>query len=138
MGEIAPQVQISILGTVDPSSSPEFFVFKAPAACEAHVLKVYMLHSTDRALAAADINTVTLNRIRAAASTTIGSNSTVTATGTALVDMVPWEIPISSAAYGELNAGDALQLVFTEGAIDLDIAEVSIAVEWVPGTGEGL
>lgn len=137
--EISPQVNCVYLGTVDPSGSPEYFVGKAPAACKAKLLKCYVVNATARAKHGTDYNTFTLNRIRAAVATAIGSGSTEDiAAGTALADMVPFEITLTSEALSELNAGDVLQMVFTEGAADLDLTECSVICEWVPGTGKGL
>jgi len=137
--ELNPQVNNVHLGTVDPTGSPEYFVFEAPSAAKAKLLKVSVVNGTARAKHATDFNTFTLNRIRAAAATAIGSRSTEdVAAGGALEDMVPLAITLTSEALSELNASDVLQMVFTEGAADLDLTETAVMVEWVPGTGKGL
>lgn len=135
--QIQPDVCTMIHGAVDPTGSLGFVVFKAPAATDCVVEKIYVLHGTTRALHATDIDTATLTRYRSGSGTVIGSVSSVTATGTALAAYVPWEITISTAAYKELKADDVLRVVFTEGAADMDIAEVSVATEWSLGTGAG-
>lgn len=138
--EIAPNVTVTHIGSVDPTGGKEYFVGKAPAACRAHVLKAYILTATARATNADNNNTFTLNRIRAASATAIGSGTTDSdvATGAALVADTPFEVALSSAAYGELAAGDVLQMAFTEGAVGQDLTEVAVVIEWACGTGEGM
>lgn len=135
--DLTPQVSCAVLGSVDPTGSPEYHLFKVPAACKAVVLGVSVINATARAVHATDINTFTLNRIRAASATAIGAVSTIDVGGTALEADVPLAIALTSDALSELNAGDVLQLVCTEGAVDMDLTEVSVFVEWLCGTGIG-
>jgi len=138
--EIAPNVTTTHIGSVDPTGGKEYFVGKAPAACRAHVLAATVITATTRAKHASNNNTFTLNRIRAAVATAIGSGTTDSdvATSVALAADTPFVINLSSAALGELAADDVLQLVVTEGAVGQDLTEVACAIEWVCGTGEGL
>lgn len=138
--EIAPNVTVTHIGSVDPTGGKEYFVGKAPAACRAHVLRAYILTATAKATHADNNNTFTLNRIRAASATAIASGTTDSdvATGAALVADTPFEMLPLSAALGELAAGDVLQLVCTEGAVGQDLTEVACVIEWACGTGEGI
>lgn len=134
-----PRVAVAQLGTVDPTGSPVANIFKVPAACRGTVHKLYMVNGTAHAMHATNTNTVVVNRVRAAVATQIATqtNTTGTSGAAAIAADVPWEIPLDSDALAELQAGDVLQAVFTEGAAGMDLSEVTMFTEWSPGTGPG-
>ena len=141
MMDRTPNVSVCNVGAVDASATPVINVFKAPNACKVTVHKIYLVNGSAIAAHATNIHTSTIKRLRAAAATTIATQTTDSdVSGSAAIAAdTPWEIPLSSDALGELNADDVLQWFPTEGgtATSGDLTEAAIFVEWSAGTGAG-
>ena len=129
------QICNTLIGSCDPTGGKNYTVFKAPADCYARILNVHVVSATTAALAAANYNLFTINRVRAASATAIGaqSNNSGVSTAVALAANVPLKIILTSAALSQLQPDDTLQLVCTEGAAGQDLTELVCIVEWVPG-----
>ena len=130
------------VAAVDASATPTIFVFKAPADNKCRIHKIYLTSKTAIAAHASNIHTSTINRYRAGSATAIASRTTdsdVAGSG-AIVANVPWEIPLTSAALAELNAGDFIEWAPTEGgtATSGDLTFCLLTIEYSVGYGGGI
>lgn len=137
--DIEPRTNTVFIGAVNASTAPIYNVFKVPAGAKVRVLAIYLTNGTAVEANASTIHTSTINRLRAASATAIASQTTDSdvAASAAIAADVPWEIPLTSDALAELNAGDVLQWAPTEGGGDGsgDLTEAAITVEYALGYG---
>jgi hypothetical protein len=139
--DIEPRTQTTFIGTVDASTTPTYTVFKAPAACKVVTHKIYVTATGAVVAHATNVHTSTFNRVRAASATAIATQTTDSdiAGSAAIAANVPWNVPLTSDALAQLNAGDIIQWAPTEGgaAASGDLAGAAVTVEYSLGTGAG-